>query len=125
MVNSGCGRTRIERNHPARRFRGRRRQPTCLLVEGAETHMSAPAILVIGEHHDGRIRPVSLELVTAARDLADQVNGKVVVAVAGSSVEPIATEFAGVAGVDRVLMVDDASLAPFLPGPWIGAITSI
>ena len=87
--------------------------------------MSAPVILVIGEHHDGRIRPVSLELVTAARDLADQVNGEVAVAVAGSSVESIATEFAGVAGVDRVLIVEDASLAPFLPGPWTGAVTSI
>lgn len=87
--------------------------------------MSSPTILVIGEHHDGRIRPVSLELVTAASSLARQVDGEVVVAVAGLDVETIAGEFGGVEGVNRVVVAEHASLAPFLSGPWTGAVTAI
>lgn len=87
--------------------------------------MSSPTILVIGEHHNGRIRSVSLELVTAARALADEVTGEVTVAVAGSHVESIVSEFAAIAGVDRVAVTDHASLASFLPGPWTGAVAAM
>lgn len=87
--------------------------------------MSPTAILVIGEHHDGTIRPVSLELVTAARVLADEMSGEVVVAVPGSSVESLAIEFALIQGVDRVVIAEHNALAPALPGPWTSTVTSL
>ncbi len=87
--------------------------------------MSSSTILIIGEHHNGRIRTVSLELVTAARELADTVDGEVVVAVAGSDIAAIGSEFARVEGVDRVAIAEHASLNPFLPGPWTGAVSGI
>lgn len=87
--------------------------------------MSSPIVLVIGEHRNDRIRPASLELITAARELAILVDGEVVVAVAGSDIGHIASEFAKVEGVDRVVVIEHPSLAPFLPGPWTGAVSSI
>lgn len=84
--------------------------------------MTSATILVIGEHHNGRIRPASLELVTAARQLADDNSGDVVVAVAGSGVSGIASEFAVISGVDRVVLAEHDALAPFLPGPWSAAV---
>jgi len=87
--------------------------------------MSSVTILVIGEHHNGKIRPVSLELITAARCLADDVAGEVVIAVPGSGVAGIASEFAAIQGADRVVVADRDALAPFLPGPWTSAVTSL
>jgi len=87
--------------------------------------MSSSTILVIGEHHNGRIRPVGLELITAARRLADETSGEVVIAVPGSGVAGIASEFAAIQGVDRVVVADRDALAPFLPGPWTSAVTSL
>jgi len=84
-----------------------------------------PTVMVIGEHQDGRPRPTSLELITAARRLAGPVGGTVTVAVAGSGVDAVAQAFAALDGVNEVLVVDHPALAPFLPGPWVGAVTSI
>jgi electron transfer flavoprotein alpha subunit len=87
--------------------------------------MRSSTVLVIGEHLDGRTRPASLELVTAARSLADEIGGEVVVAVPGSDVGKIGAAFAGIRGVNRILIAEHESLAPFVAGPWVGAISSI
>ncbi len=87
--------------------------------------MSSPPILVIGERHDGKIRSVSLESVTAARRLADELAAEVVAGVAGSDVAGFATEFASIQGVDRVVVAEHEALAPFLPGPWTAAVASL
>lgn len=87
--------------------------------------MSSPVILVIGEHHQGKIRSLSLELITAARRLVDALAGTVVVGVPGSGVAGIAGEFASIGGVDRVLVAEHEALEPFLPGPWTAAVTSV
>ena len=87
--------------------------------------MTIGPILVIGEHRNGKIRPASLELVTAARRLADDNFSDVVVAVPGSGVAGIASEFAVISGVDRVIVAEHEALAPFLPGPWTAAVASL
>ncbi len=87
--------------------------------------MSSPVILVIGEHRDGKVRAVSLELITAARRLADELKGDVVVAVPGSEVTGIAAEFASVHGVDRVIVAEHEALAPFLPGAWTAVVVAL
>lgn len=87
--------------------------------------MTSGSILVIGEHHNGSIRLASLELVSAARRLANAMSTEVTVAVAGSGIDSLAREFAAVAGVDRVVAVEHEALDPLLPGPWAAAVTSL
>ncbi|MBA2469019.1 MAG: electron transfer flavoprotein subunit alpha/FixB family protein [Chloroflexia bacterium] len=87
--------------------------------------MSSTDILVIGEHHNGKLRAVCLEMITAAHRLADEKGGEVVVAVPGSDVAGIASELARIEGVDRIVVVEHDELTPFLPGPWVGAVTSL
>lgn len=82
-------------------------------------------ILVVGEHHNGIIRSVSLELINAARVLANDLSSEVVVAVPGSGVAGIASEFASIQGVDRVVIAEHDALAPALPGPWTSTVTSL
>ena len=68
---------------------------------------------------------MSFELVTAARRLADDLGGTVSVAVAGDGVDTIAASFAATEGVDEVVVAGHPALAPFLPGPWVSAVTAI
>jgi len=82
-------------------------------------------ILVVGEHYNGRPRPASFELVTAARRLADERSSDVVVAVPGSGVGAIASAFASIGSVDRVVTAEHEALAPFLPGPWTAAVAAV
>ncbi len=82
-------------------------------------------ILVIAEHHEGRLRPQSLELVTAARMLAGQTGGEVVVAVAGSNPGRFANDLATISGIDRIVSVAHDALEPFVAGPWVSAIAQI
>lgn len=80
-------------------------------------------ILVIGEHVNDVPRPVTLEMVTAARSLADRIGGRVVVAVPGAEPRAAVEAIAAFSGVDEVLVVHHQALAPFLPGPWVSAVT--
>jgi electron transfer flavoprotein alpha subunit len=85
--------------------------------------MTHSDILVIAEHHNGRLRPQSFELVTAARTLASETGGEVVVAIAGASPAAYANDLAALDGIARVVAVEHAALDPFTPGPWVSAIT--
>ena len=65
-------------------------------------------ILVIAEHRQGELRPVSLELISAASSLKEDNGGNIMVAIIGS--EP--QEFVGslsVQGVDEIITVQVAS----------------
>ncbi|MBA2467821.1 MAG: electron transfer flavoprotein subunit alpha/FixB family protein [Chloroflexia bacterium] len=87
--------------------------------------MSSSTVLVIGEQYHGKVRPVCLEMITAARRVADALAGEVVVAVPGADVAEIAAEFATIEGVDRVMVAEHNELTPFLPGPWTSAVTTV
>ncbi len=87
--------------------------------------MTTTSILVIGELYDGAMRPGSLEVITAARTLADGMSGDVVVAVPGTIASGLGRDYASIQGVDRVVVAGHEALAPFLPGPWTSAVTSI
>ena len=65
------------------------------------------SILVIGEHDNESLRPSTLNVVTAAKVLGDNVD----VLIAGSNCEVAAEQAATVSGVARVLMADDPALA--------------
>ena len=77
---------------------------------------SSGGVLVVGEAAaNGALRPVSWELLTAARSLADTLGGTVTAVVSG--VDSATAQAWGSAGADRVLLADDANLAGLLTGP--------
>jgi electron transfer flavoprotein alpha subunit len=79
-------------------------------------------ILVLAEHRRGELRPVSLELVSAAQELR-RAGDRVTVAVIGSN----ATEFVGalgVAGVDEIVTVQ-VPATDFDPDTWAGTLSAL
>ena len=73
-------------------------------------------VLVVGEAAaNGALRPVSWELLTAARTLADALGGTVTAVIAG--VDSATAQSWASAGADRLLLADDANLAGLLTGP--------
>ncbi len=67
-------------------------------------------ILVLAEHHKGRLSQATLCAVTAAKQL-----GEVTLLVAGQGVDGIAVQAAAVDGVSAVLQADNAAYADMLP----------
>ena len=68
------------------------------------------AILVIGEHDNDELKPSTLNTVTAAQELGDEID----LLIAGADCSAAAEHAARVTGVKRVLKVDDPSLADSL-----------
>ena len=65
------------------------------------------SILVIGEHDNDELKPSTLNTVTAAQELGDEID----LLIAGTNCGVAAEHAARVTGVKRVLKVDDPSLA--------------
>lgn len=77
---------------------------------------STGGVLVVGEAAaNGALRPVSWELLTAARSLAGALGGPVTAVVAG--VDSAAAEAWASAGADRLLLADEDGLSGLLTGP--------
>lgn len=87
--------------------------------------MTTRSILVIAEFIEDQPRALSLEAVSAASQVVDRLDAKVVVAVAGSDVDSMADRMSRVDGVDRVVAFRSDELRPFLPGVWTGAVTTM
>ncbi len=62
------------------------------------------AVLVVAEHDNSEIKPATLVTVTAAREIESDVH----ILVAGAGVQPAAEAAAKIAGVSKVLHIDDA-----------------
>ena len=71
-------------------------------------------ILVFIEQREGKILPASLQMMTAAKELAGGTGGAVVACVVGSGVGGLAGTVAQY-GASRVYLVDDAGLANYSP----------
>jgi electron transfer flavoprotein alpha subunit len=71
-------------------------------------------VWVVAEHNDGTIHPATLELVGKARRLADSLETKVGVCLAGHEVEPMAKELIP-AGADNIYTIEDKLLSVFDP----------
>ena len=79
--------------------------------------------LIVAEHRQGVLRPVSLELVTAAQGLRDALGGPVTMAVIGrGSVQHQAA--LSVPGVDEIVVVDTPE-AEFDPDTWAAAVAAL
>ena len=68
------------------------------------------SILVIGEHDNDELKPSTLNTVTAAQELGDEID----LLIAGANCGAAAEHAARVTGVKRVLKADDPSLADSL-----------
>lgn len=79
-------------------------------------------LLLIAEHRRGELRPISLELITAAQELR-QGDDKVIVAVIGEQAENYVSDLS-VAGVDEIISVKTASVE-FDPDIFEAAVTSL
>lgn len=80
-------------------------------------------ILVLAEHRRGELRPVSLELVSAAQQLRRDAADRVTVAVIGP--EPAAHAGAlSVAGVDEIVTIQVAT-TDFDPDTWAGCLAAV
>lgn len=86
--------------------------------------MSGPKdIWVVVEHSDGTVKPVSLEAITAARELSSKSGGQVVAVYLdsenGEGVQAVARS-----GVDQVLLVIDPDLATYTSSRYLVALSS-
>jgi electron transfer flavoprotein alpha subunit len=70
--------------------------------------MSGSDVLVVADHRRGELRPVSYELLTAARELADALGGEVHAAVVGGDVKRFAEQL-DCDGVDAVHTVAEGA----------------
>ncbi len=77
-------------------------------------------VLVIAEHDNGALRPATRNAVTAGTHL-----GEVTVLVAGEGCGEVAGEAAGLTGVARVLLCDDASYGQGLAEPLAALIATV
>lgn len=80
-------------------------------------------ILVIAEHRRNELRPVSLEVISAAASLRQGADDKVVVAVIGANVDGYVSGLS-MAGVDEVVKVKVAS-AEFDPDQFEAAVSAL
>jgi len=67
--------------------------------------------LVIAEHNNANLNPITLNAITAAT----KMGGDVTCLVAGSGCQGVATEVSSVAGVNKVLVAEDPAFEGFLP----------
>ena len=81
-----------------------------------------PIILAVAEQRDGQLRRVSLEVVSAARKVADAVGAEVhALLIAGGNTATLAGELGG-HGADKVLAGESAALAQYAPEPYARAV---
>jgi len=71
-------------------------------------------VWVVAEHSDGVVHPATFELVGKARNLADSLETKVGVCLAGYELEPMTKELIA-AGADNIYVIDDKLLDVFDP----------
>lgn len=88
--------------------------------------MPIPALLVIVEHTERQLQPVTLGLIEAARQLQVHLNGAIIVAlVMGDRNATVAQQIAALHGIDRVIQADNPILAHDLAESSAAMIVSI
>ena len=78
-------------------------------------------VWVVAEHNSGTVHPATFELIGKARELADSLETKVGVCLAGHGVEALAKELIA-AGADNIYIIEDQLLGVFDPGTYRIAI---
>lgn len=81
-------------------------------------------VLVVCEQRDGNLQNVSLELIGKARDLAKDLDSKVIAVVVGKKVSNLADELIKY-GADKVYYHEDDKLEKYITEPYVKAVTTI
>jgi electron transfer flavoprotein alpha subunit len=81
-------------------------------------------IWVIAEHWEGKIRPVTRELVALARSLADASGGRSVALVLSENARELAAELGGL-GIDAAVCVSSPELKDYRARPWVEAAGAV
>jgi electron transfer flavoprotein alpha subunit len=66
--------------------------------------MTMSGILIVGEHRNGELRPVTQELIAAAQGVRSEIGNRVTVAIVGSQAERFVPQVS-IDGVDEVLLL--------------------
>ncbi len=83
-----------------------------------------PNVLAVMEQRGGKLRKVSREIVTAARQVADALGGSVDALVIGAPGVGVESAGLGAQGADRVLVAEDASFAQYAPDGYAATIAA-
>jgi electron transfer flavoprotein alpha subunit len=81
-------------------------------------------VLIVAEHQEGKLRKVTLPTITFGQQAKEILGGELYVLVLGHEVGEVAREVAG-QGVDKVIVVDHAALANYMPETWAAAVTQV
>ncbi len=81
-------------------------------------------ILVVSEIRNGQLKKVNFETYTAARQLAEQLNGNVVALLMGDSVSSL-QDVPAKYGVSKVVLVEDGKLAQFSPDAYAAVAAEV
>jgi len=81
------------------------------LLRPAHSYVRNASTLVVAEHDNSKLSPVTLNAITAAT----AVGGDITCLVAGAKCQDVAKEVAGVKGVTKVLVADNDAFTGFLP----------
>jgi electron transfer flavoprotein alpha subunit len=81
------------------------------------------AILAVAEARDGGVRPVSREVVSAARGLADSMGADVEVIVLGSTGTEASAAGLAAAGADRILVAENDAFRVYAPEAAVRAVS--
>ena len=81
----------------------------------------AGEVWVVAEHNSGAVHPATFELIGKARELADSLETKVGVCLAGYKVEPMVKELIA-AGTDNIYIIEDKLLSVFDPTAYRKAV---
>ncbi|MHC4769379.1 MAG: electron transfer flavoprotein subunit alpha/FixB family protein [Planctomycetota bacterium] len=79
------------------------------------------SVLVFVEQREGKVHPASLQMFTAARELAPSGDGAIHAVIAGDGIGP-AAEIAARHGADLVYLVDDPELRLYAAAPYTRAV---
>jgi electron transfer flavoprotein alpha subunit len=81
-------------------------------------------IVVVAEHKDNKLKPITGELLVFAQRVARDFNQPIAAVVLGSNPDSMAEELKS-RKIDRVIAVDHANLADYSPHSYIAALKSI
>jgi electron transfer flavoprotein alpha subunit len=82
------------------------------VLYGAEGDEQYRGVFVVCEHHDGKLREVTLELLGKGKELADKLNDKVSAILVGSGVGHL-SQTLGAFGADEIYLVDNVALEDY------------
>ena len=81
-------------------------------------------ILGLVEHADGRLNPLSLQMLSFGRGLANDVGDRLEAALIGEDARPLADELAAY-GVSAVHLIDLGDLREYAPSAWAESVVQL